>query len=241
MGAVLEGVSVIVASRNRNTMAFNLLNSLKHLGPTIEEVVMVDDGSPIPLPFMKWDIDWPFRLKVIRNDVAQGPARARNQGVHKSRGNILLFTDDDCIVEPQWAEQLTSHLDKGTKGIGGVGGRVIAHEMDIFSRYYDYNRILDPKPHDRENPERIPYLVTANGGMTREVYMKAGGFDHDMLIAGGEDVALSMKIAKLGLHFERNASAVVRHKFKPGLMQFWRTFYNYGRGGRHVVDRYLPL
>jgi glycosyltransferase involved in cell wall biosynthesis len=241
MSEVLQDVSVVVASRGRNAMLSNLLLSLDSMTPAIGEVVVVDDGSRVPVADSIVDKGWSFRLKIIRNDAPRGPAFARNQAVHRSRGRILLFTDDDCLVDPTWAGHLVAHLEKGPEGLGGVGGCVIAAGHDLFSRYYEFNRILDPRAHDSEHPSRIPYMVTANCGIRRETYMRAGGFDSDMKIAGGEDVALSLKISKLGLFFERDERAKVRHRFKPGLRSFWRTFFNYGRGGRYVMDRYLPL
>ncbi|MCK5290919.1 MAG: glycosyltransferase [Thermoplasmata archaeon] len=240
-GSVLEGVSVIIATRDRPSMLSDLLDSIRSARPAPEEVVIVDDGSRHPLGNAIGKGGWPFRLKIIRNNVSKGPAIARNTAVHNSRGDILLFTDDDCIVDPEWAYCLAGRLANGSDGLGGVGGRVLAKDGDIFSRYYEFNRILDPRPHDRDHPDRIPYLVTANCGITKDVYMKAGGFDCDMRIAGGEDVAISMRIAKLGRFFQRDEQATVWHRFRPGLRRFCRAFYNYGRGGSHVVDRYLPL
>ena len=71
--------------------------------------------------------------------------------------------------------------------------------------------------------------------------MKGGGFDCSIKLPGGDDVAMSLRIAKKGYYFERVEKAKVWHSFRPGLKNFKKTFYNYGLGGRYVVDRYLPL
>jgi GT2 family glycosyltransferase len=155
---------------------------------------------------------------------------------------VLLFTDDDCIVSPSWVGALHTALDvPADSPLGGVGGRVLARDRDVFSRYFELHRILEPRPHDAAHPTRIPYLVTANCGIRRDVFMRAGGFDGRIPAAGGEDAALSMRIAKRGYHFEQVRDAVVHHRFRPGFRAFYETFYRYGLGGRYVVDRYLPL
>lgn len=233
--------SVIVATRNRPTLLQELLASLAATSPLPQEVVLVDDASDVPVGGLFQPGLQPFRLRVLRNDAAVGPGTARNRGVHYSRGDLLLFTDDDCIVEPGWVGALAGRLAGGDPRLGGVGGRVLARDADLISRYYEFHRILEPRPHDRAYPARIPYIVTANGAIRRDAFMRAGGFDGRIPEAGGEDAALSMRLAKAGYHFEKAPSAVVWHRFRPGLRDFAKTFYRYGLGGRYVVDRYLPV
>lgn len=237
----LPDASVIVATRDRRDLLRDLLHSIARLDPLPGELVLVDDGSRVPLASWLTPDSLPLRARIVRNDTSIGPGAARNRGVHRSRGNHLLFTDDDCVLDPAWAGVLVAALAAGPPTLGGVGGHVMARDRDVFSRYYEFHRILEPRPHDARNPERIPYLVTANCAVRRVAFMRAGGFDGRIPAAGGEDAALSMRIAKRGYHFEHAAGAVVHHRFRPGLRDFARTFYRYGLGGRYVVDRYLPL
>ena len=233
--------AVVVPTRNRHSLLLDLLSSLRHLDPVPAEVVVVDDASASPVTSPVISADYPFHLKVLRNQLCIGPGASRNRGVHHSRSSIILFTDDDCIVKPGWASALVDAIKRGSESLGGVGGRVLARDRDIYSRYYEFHRILEPRPHNAANPDAIPYLVTANCAMTREWFMRAGGFDERLPDAGGEDAALSMRIARLGGHFLRTDGAVVHHRFRRGLVDFARTFYRYGLGGRYVVDRYLPV
>jgi GT2 family glycosyltransferase len=99
---------------------------------------------------------------------------------------------------------------------------VLAHDSDIFSRYYEFHRILEPRPHDAQHPDRIPYLVTANCAIRRTAFMRAGGFDERLPLAGGEDAALSIRMVKRGYFLERVPDAVVRHRFRRGLRDFAR-------------------
>lgn len=233
--------SVIVASRDRPALLVDLLLSLAGATPPPAEVVIVDDGSTKPVAAQLPSRTWPFRLRTLRNESSNGPASARNRAVHASRGDLLLFTDDDCVVDERWVEALVLPFTGDDRLLAGVGGRVLARDGDLYSRYFEFHRVLEPRPHDASKPERVPYLVTANCAVRRDAFMRAGGFDETIRFAGGEDAALSMRLAKSGFHFHRQPDAVVRHRFRPGVRALARMFYQYGVGGRYVVDRYLPL
>ncbi len=237
----MSTTSVIVATRNRPEMLGELVLSLAACTPLPDELVVVDDASDAPVEPSLRAMGTPFRMRVLRNERASGPGAARNRAVHASRGSILLFTDDDCIADPGWVGALTASLAGADPSLGGTGGRVLARDRDLFSRYFEFHRILEPRPHDATNPRRIPYLVTANCAIRREAFMRAGGFDGRIPMAGGEDAALSVRMVKKGYHLEHTGSALVCHRFRPGLREFARTFYRYGLGGRYVVDRYLPF
>ena len=233
--------SVIVPTKDRVGSLHELLQSLAQCDPLPDEAIVADDGSAVRLDAAALQKAVPFRLHLLRNDTSVGPGAARNRGVHASRGELLLFTDDDCIVDRGWVGAMASQLEVSDAQLGGVGGRVLARDGDVFSRYYEFHRILEPRQHDAAHPKRIPYLVTANCAVRREAFMRAGGFDGRIPVAGGEDAALSMRMVRRGYHLEHVPTAVVRHRFRPGLVDFARTFYRYGLGGRYVVDRYLPL
>lgn len=234
----LPSASVIIATCNRPRLLGDLMESVGRLDPVPDEVVICDDSAPgtaLTPPVL------PCRVRIVRNTGAHGPGAARNLAVHSSRGDLLLFTDDDCIVAPGWAGALAGTLSNSPEVIAGVGGRVLARDSDVFSRYYEYHRILEPRPHDAARPDEIPYLVTANAAVRRDPFMRAGGFDTRIPTAGGEDAAMSLRIAKLGFRFRRAETAIVKHRFRPSFRDFAKTFHRYGLGGRYVVDRYLPL
>jgi GT2 family glycosyltransferase len=232
---------VIVPTRDRQDLLLDMVRSLAACAPAPDELVVVDDGSASPVEQAIRAVAVPFPVRVLRNELSLGPGAARNRGVHLSRGDVLLFTDDDCVVDPGWVGALARPLIGGAPKLGGVGGRVLARDRDVFSRYYEFHRVLEPRPHDAENPDRIPYLVTANCAIRRDAFMRACGFDARIPLAGGEDAALSMRLVKRGYFLEHAPDAVVQHRFRAGFRDFAKTFYRYGLGGRYVVDRYLPL
>ena len=63
------------------------------------EIIIVDDGSPVPVEVPKNDRSNLVSITCLRQ-LNSGPASARNMGAKHARGDILAFTDDDCIPTP---------------------------------------------------------------------------------------------------------------------------------------------
>jgi GT2 family glycosyltransferase len=142
---------------------------------------------------------------------------------------IVAFADDDCVVTEDWLRHLVPPIDRA-RGIIGCGGRVLPTAQDWISRYYAYYRVLEPPP-------SLLYLVTANCAYERNAALAVGGFDSAIPTPGGEDVALSIRLRRAGWQFAFAPDALVLHEFRPDIVDFARTFCNYGRGCRQVTDR----
>lgn len=160
-----------------------------------------------------------------------GPAKARNLGLAEASGDVVAFTDDDCVVDERWLINLVAPLDI-ERGVIGVGGSVSPLNNDLVSRYYTFHHILEPPP-------SLLYLVTANCCYLRAPILEVGGFETDLSFPGGEDVALSFKLYKQGYRFAMAEDAVVYHDYRRDLRNFYRTFQNYGLGCRYVTDKYF--
>jgi len=57
-----------------------------------------------------------------------GQIAAMNEGLGAATGEVICFTDDDCIPRPEWLQRLASHY--ADPSIGGVGGRDVVHHGD---------------------------------------------------------------------------------------------------------------
>ena len=85
-------LSIIVPSYNRKAEVPALLESLTQQTSSNFEVIIVDDCSKDPVEVTQ---SYPFVVKVIRNETNQGAAESRNIGARASKGDWLLFLDDD--------------------------------------------------------------------------------------------------------------------------------------------------
>lgn len=110
-------LTVIIPTFNRGPRLAGTLNAILACditGLDGVEVIVVDDGSPTPAePVVSaCRVLAPFTLRCIRQDNA-GPAKARNTGFRASRGDIVLFMDDDILPTPTLLrEHVAAHQER---------------------------------------------------------------------------------------------------------------------------------
>jgi glycosyltransferase involved in cell wall biosynthesis len=116
-------VSVVICTRNRREYLekYSIPSVLNLSYPNYEVIVVCDnpiDGTELFLENYK---DPSGRLRIVRNRRSNGIAHARNLGVYYAQGEIVAFTDDDCLVDVNW---LTEFIDKflENKNLMAVGG-----------------------------------------------------------------------------------------------------------------------
>lgn len=130
-----------------------------------------------------------------------GPAAARNAGLRAASGEIVAFTDDDCIPAADW-------LDCGVKailsGADGVSGRVI---VPVPTEPTDYER-------EQLGLARSEF-ITANCFYRRSALEAAGGFDERFTLAWREDSDLYFTMLERGYMLVRSPDPVVVHPIRP--------------------------
>jgi glycosyltransferase involved in cell wall biosynthesis len=231
---ISPSVSVVVPTHNRSAKLGRLLRSFDEQRTPPLEVIVVDDASSddTPAVLLQWvAATHAFVAISIRFPANRGPAASRNAGWREATGEIVAFTDDDCIVDYGWIGALQAGL-VADMNLGGVGGRVRPLRRDLISRYYTHYKILEPPP------SRL-YVVTANAAFRRHALDEIGGFSEDLRTPGGEDVEVSLKVRRAGWQLGYIENAVVVHDYRRGLLDFVRTFRAYGRGCRRVTERFV--
>ena len=137
-----------------------------------------------------------------------GPAKARNLGIKKAQNEIVAFTDDDCVVPPDWLRRFNEGYEryKGDKGVAGVGGYLEAPaevlSKNIFAQYEKFHEWSQYNIHDREfisrQRDEAPF-ETNNISYKRDVLEDVGGFGESFPAwATGEDGDLKERIVKRG-------------------------------------------
>lgn len=137
-------VSVIIPTYKRRASVLRLLESLKTqtLPSDRFEVIVVDDGSPDETHTIQ-SLSFPFHFKYVRQQ-NQGATIARNHGVEQSRGDVLIFIDDDVTVSPSTLRQLAQrvcdhehHLAMGTLIQRNDGGASIYADIQLAEDAHD--------------------------------------------------------------------------------------------------------
>jgi len=228
----LPRVSVVIPTRDRPDALRRCLTSLasSELVPADFEVVVVDDGSLVPVNAVVENFRASLEVSLERLDSSVGPAAARNRGVQRSRGPFVAFIDDDCLPAPTWLrELLMAHEKWGEAMIGGglengkPGDPFCEASQSLLDYLYAY-----------ANPDHgeAEFFASCNLAVPRDVFHRMGGFDESYPFAAGEDRAFCSRWRAQGGRLVYAESARVQHFPSLGLAGFWRQHFRYGRGAR---------
>ena len=220
-------VSVVVPAFQRPDRLRVCLSSLLSQTGLAEppEIIVVDDGSQEPLGA-------PRGVQLLRQN-NQGPAAARNAGIAAATGDVIMFTDDDCIPARDWVVQMVEWLD-AHPAADGVSGKVI--NRNPKNRYARVNQsIIDGL---REAGERsgvsVPFATTNNIAYRAAVFSGGFCFDTGFLYPGGEERELHLRMSKLGYTLGYCERAVVVHDHAPSIVGFVKQQMAYGGGGARL-------
>ena len=224
-------ISVVVPARNAaRTIGSCLEGLLKQSVPRdLYEVIVVDDGSTDDTPrFVKGS-----GVELITQP-HQGPAAARNRGVLASRGEIVLFTDADCVPEGTWIQEMVRPFED--PDIVGVKGVYRTRQRGIVPRFVqcEYEERYELMARQRW----IDFIDTYSAGYRREVFLAEGGFDTRYPNASVEDQELSFRMAELGHKMVLNPGATVYHQHPETLMAYSRRKFNIGYWKVRVLRRH---
>ncbi len=231
----MDRISIIISTYKRKDQLKRLLDSFSKLSCSCPlEFVIVDncsdDGTATIVENWKKTIDFAdvkFHILAARSPLVH----SRNIGISLSTGNIIAFTDDDCVVDPGWVEHLYQRLISCT-AYAGVGGRVLPMGDDIFSAY---NTVY----HCLESPHHINAVITANCMFWKQRVVDVGQFDDYFIVPGAEDTAISMKLWLKGYRFGFEEQGIVYHDYRKSLREFAKTFYYCGNGEKLMIENRL--
>jgi cellulose synthase/poly-beta-1,6-N-acetylglucosamine synthase-like glycosyltransferase len=119
-------VSVVVAAMNEQEALPRLLDSLAAQSTSAFELVLVDDrSSDATAAIMEQHrAAAPYPVRVVRNRRppadCTGKQQALDLGVAAAGGDLLFFTDADCIVPATWVERLATYFARDPGGVLGV-------------------------------------------------------------------------------------------------------------------------
>ncbi|TMK97465.1 MAG: glycosyltransferase family 2 protein [Actinobacteria bacterium] len=216
-----QTTSVIVATRDRPQRLRACLELLR--AQAADEVLVVDDGSRDEAAVAAAAREGGARL--VRQAPA-GVATARNTGVEHARGDLLLFTDDDCVPADGWAVALSDGLRDGADVVAGPvhAGRP-ERAVDVAWQLIS-DRLVDGS-----------YLLGGNFG-ARSTALADVPFDARFDGVGAEDRDWWQRVRNRGLRVDFVPEASIDHEPDLGLMRFARKQVRYGRGAYRFRARH---
>jgi len=206
-------VSVVVSTYNRLALLTELLDALgrQTLSPDRFEVIVVDDGSAIPAaPALERRQDR-YRLTIITQANA-GAAAARHAGVLQATGEVVVITDDDMLVPPEFlAEHLAAHEAGYTLVLGQISDDASLADKPLFERFHAQQLARFVRRYsERPTEVRGVMVCTGNVSFRRAEYLAVGGFDR--ALGRSEDRELGVRLQKAGakLFFAKGARTINR-------------------------------
>jgi GT2 family glycosyltransferase len=205
--------SVVVPTYNRCERLRRVLGALAaQTAPRDSfEVIVVSDGSTDGTDEYLHGGEMPLDVVAVAQPNS-GPGPARNAGVERARGRLVVFIDDDVVAAPDLVEQhVRSHEQDGGRLI--VMGPMltpedftptawIQWEQDKLEQQYEAMKRGDWKATFRQ-------FYTGNASLPRALMHEVGGFDDRFRRA--EDVEMSYRLHEAGCRFEFNPHAVGWH------------------------------
>ncbi|PRY06418.1 cellulose synthase/poly-beta-1,6-N-acetylglucosamine synthase-like glycosyltransferase [Pontibacter ummariensis] len=201
-------VSVVIPTCKRRHLLERCVKALmrQKFAATAYEVIVADNAGEAGLEgfISSLATQTDVQLRYVWAASKRGPAHARNIGWQAAKGEIIAFTDDDCIPDEHWLAEAVK-LFEDREGIAVVTGRTQVP--------------LPPFPTDYEL--NASYLataefITANCFCRRHCLEVTGGFDERFVAAWREDADLHFKLLKHRFTIVRAQEAVVVHPVRPG-------------------------
>ena len=215
-------VTAVIPVRDRPGELRRLLAALAETAPGLAEVIVVDDGSRVP-------VDVPG-VRIIRHERCAGPAAARNTGLAAAGTELVAFLDSDTVPQPGWLAPLRAHL--ADHSVALAAPRVIAlRDTGPDGWLAGYERLrssldLGPDPGPVLPRTRVAYVPSA-ALLVRRCAL-GEGFDQRMHVAEDVDLGLRLHAAGWRLRYEPVALVAHEHRVTPWRWVSRKAFYGTG-------------
>lgn len=208
-------ISLVICTYNRSHKLETLLRSLERLdlaGDFTCEVIVIDNNSIDGTRDVVKEISKASPLVIkYAFEPKQGLGHARNRGITEARGDVLAFTDDDCIPATNWIRVIAAKFSS-EPSLAGIGGRVeLYDESDRPVTIRRTGEIAEPQ----SVHQLFSLLAGCNIAFRRHVFEEIGPFDPvfgaGTKIAAAEDSDFLYRAHKKGLKIRYYPDVLVYH------------------------------
>ncbi len=221
-------VSIVIPVRNVEKTIGQCLESLKNLNYPKDkyEVILADSESDDQTSSIAKKYGVIF-ISTPKRSVCAG----RNEGFKIAKGDIVAFSDADCVMDKDWIKNSLKYFED--QKVGAVGGPNLSPADDtsfakavsfvfnqaLFSAGSVHGRIL-------KNTKVVASLPGCNIILRRGALNKVMPVDETIL--GGEDFAMNYKIRKFGYKLLYTPDTFVWHYHRSDPSKFFKQIYRYG-------------
>ena len=234
-------VSVVVVCYNESKNIKECIGSIMSQDYPSDkyELLLVDNGSTDGTYDIIKGLSKQYgNIRVVINPI-RSISRSRNVGLRESYGDLIAFTDADCVVPANWLKTLVDGFLKYKKNdpsLCAAGGSNIPPKNR--SRFYDTLGIfLDTflgsggsvQGRIYGEDRYLSHLPTVNVIYDKKIVSSIGGFD-ESLGSISEDQDLSTRLTKNGYRLVYLAGSFVWHKLRGNPLAWAKNMFTYGKG-----------
>ena len=222
-------VSIIIPTHNSERTIGECLDSVMRVEQQNYEIIILDDSADRTKKIIRQYKNENVKFIIIKCNKPAGAKR--NYGAALSKGNILVFIDDDVIITRDWLPNLITDLNEQIAEVGGpnltppddsflakCAGYVLASPLG--SGGIRYGNAWREKAFVNHNP-------SCNIAVKKSAYQEIGGFREDFWPS--EDVEFDNRLIKADYKILYNPDAIVYHRRKDTVRKFFWQIFNYGK------------
>jgi glycosyltransferase involved in cell wall biosynthesis len=217
-------ISIIVCTYNRAKYLYDALASIASNDfPCNEyEIILVNNNSTDDTEekCQQFVANFPDVNLRYCTESKQGLSFARNKGIAESRGDFLVFLDDDVVVKSDYLRNLKTNLDN-TPDLMAFGGKITprfeAGHPPKWLNCWMYSLISATNCPDKTRKYgKRKYPIGANMGFRRQCLEKSGYFNTELgrtgnILLGGEEKDIFLKIKGLGMEIYYFPDVEIEH------------------------------
>jgi glycosyltransferase involved in cell wall biosynthesis len=233
-------VSIILTVKNEENKIGETLAALTEIDYPSYEIILIDGGSTD----QTLDIAQKFAINIVKTSNSY-PGQARNIGIAHAQGNIIAFTDGDCIPNKDWLTNAVSLLK--TNQANGVGGPLLPYKKSTFLAKAILNSLSAPLVSAgstnfiRHNQQRyVKSLPSSNAIYPKTILEDVGFFSDELRYC--EDTELNYRIINKNYKLLFSPNVVVQHNWKvASFLSLFKLMLNYGAGRAIAVRKFRYL
>ena len=240
----LPTVTVAICTRDRAPDLERALDSIMQLDLPPLEVLVVDNAPKTGATERLVRERFPS-VRYVR-EPRPGLDWARNRVVIEAKGDVIAFTDDDCIVDPGWVRAVATVL-ADDPGVAAVTGLVVPFELEteaqlLFERSGGFVRGYERRWWAVDRERGLPWEYCgagqfgtgANMAFRRDLFDQIGLFDPALdvgtVTGGGGDLDLFFRLLVEGHVLVYEPAALVRHRHRRTYAELKRQIAGNGHG-----------